>query len=148
MQLHKVLTKDKAVLIRAMYAEDATLLATLNNNAALALDVAVANAMALFTDGTNFYKIELEEGSLLGWMAITPENGILNAWYIRVQCRNKDLLAAFNTLVQQVFMYEHFTSTGVNNISSEVLTAQQVQQITIPALDYTGKNYVILKAPN
>lgn len=148
MQLHKVLTKDKAVLIRSMYSEDLKFLATLNKNAALALDMAVANALGLFFEDTNFYKLEISDGALMGWFAITPSLSILNGWYIRQQCRTKDLMADFNTLIQQVFTYGHFNSTGVNNISPEVLAQQATQQIIAPMLDYYGKNIVILKTSN
>jgi hypothetical protein len=148
MQLHKVLTKDKATLIRAMYSEDLTFLKTLNNNAALALDIAVSNALASFATDTNFYKLEMPDGALMGWFAITPVTGVLNAWYIRKQCRTKDLLADFNTLVQQVFAYGHFNSTGVNNIDPDILTTQDAQQVATPKLDYSGKNVLILAASN
>jgi hypothetical protein len=148
MQLLKVLSSDKAILIRAMYAEDQALLSSFDTNAALALDLAVAAALALFYSDTRFYKIELSDGTLMGWMAISPEENALNAWYIRLQCRTPSLLADFNTLVQQTFSYGLFNSTGVNNIDPLLLNLQTLQQITVTPLDYTGKNMLILRASN
>lgn len=147
-QLRKVFSNDWGSVIRACFAEDAQLLATFNNNAALGLDAAVLDAVStvLKTDA-HVYRIEMPQGALMGWFALTRPKS-LNAWYIRKQCRNPELLAAFNTLIQQTFQYNHFNSTGVYNIDPAVLAEQEMLQIAIPALDYTGKNFVILETAN
>lgn len=146
-QLHKVLTNQWDELIRANYSEDLPLLAMYNQNAAQGLDLAVADALATIGDNPSVFKIEMPDGAMMGWFAITPPQQ-LNAWYIRKQCRTDELLSAFNSLIQQTFQYSLFYSTGVNNIDSSVLNEQNILQIQIPTLVYTGKNYVILKNSN
>lgn len=146
-QLHKVLTNQWDELIRANYSEDLPLLTTFDQNAARGLDLAVGDALYVLGDNPIVFKIEMPDGAMMGWFAITPPQQ-LNAWYIRKQCRADELLAAFNLLIQQTFQYSLFYSTGVNNIDSSVLTEQNILQIQIPALAYTGRNYVILKNSN
>lgn len=147
-QLRKVFSNDWQSVIRACYAEDSKLLATFNDNAALGLDAAVLDSVkTILNSDASVYRVELPAGALMGWMAITRPKQ-LNGWYIRQQCRTPELLAAFNTLVQQTFSYSLFNSTGVNNIDPAVLAEQDHLNIAIPGLDYTGKNFVILETAN
>lgn len=146
-QLLKVLTNQWDELIRANYSEDLQLLTSFNQNAAQGLDLAVTDVLNAIGSTSSVYKIEMPDGAMMGWFAVTPPTSLI-AWYIRKQCRTPDLIAAFNSLVQQTFQYSLFFSTGVNNIDSSVLTEENILQVQIPALAYAGKNIVILENSN
>lgn len=146
-QLHNVLTNQWDELIRANYSEDLPLLTSFNQNAAQGLDLAVSDSLVAIGDNPIVFKIEMPDGTLMGWFAITPPTS-LNAWYIRKQCRTLELITAFNSLIQQTFQYSLFYSTGVNNIDSSVLTQENILQVQIPMLAYAGKNIVILENSN
>lgn len=146
--LNKILSDDWETLIRATFAEDLPLLATYNTNVAAGLDQAVATTLSkLLNSNADVYKIELSQGALVGWFGIAQPNALVS-WFIRPQARTQEILTAFNTLVQMTFQYSFFNSIGVNNIDPLVLAEQDISIISVPVLDYTGKNIVILKASN
>lgn len=146
--LNKILSDDWESLIRATFAEDLALLATYDNNVAVGLDMAVMSTIAkLLNSNSDVYRIELSQGAMVGWFAVTQPNS-LASWFIRPQARTPEIQAAFNTLVQITFQYGFFNSIGINNVDPMVLAEQDITKITVPVLDYTGKNIVILKASN
>lgn len=153
LELHKVLVakEDYYRLLRAMYAEDLALLQTFHQNAGLGLDSCVSETLAQTSPDSNFYKVEMPDGTLVGYfVAAKPvENqDVMEGFFIRKQFRQKIYQDAFMELINETFANDFFTSTGSNNYRAIKFLLKYNYQIANPSFDFNGKNIVILKATN
>lgn len=115
--LHKVLVQEYKVFLRGMYAEDRDLLKTFDGNIAVGLDKCVDAALLKFDADTDFYKIELQDGTLVGYMGVVvePVPGI-STYYIRKKFRFDLYNDAFSDLMADTIIKYFTSSTGDNNI--------------------------------
>jgi hypothetical protein len=153
MVLHKVLTSDRNLIVKATYAEDIPLITKFHKSAGLGLEACVKDTLDSIQSNSLFYKVELENGPLVGWFAVAPdqtdEDGnpikVMEGFYIRINCRTPEIKSAFMDLINETFSNDFYTSTGSHNYKAISFLLKNNFQIVNPSFDYNGKNLVILK---
>lgn len=144
--LHKTLIapQDYNRFLKAVYAEDAALLLTLDANAAKALDICVDATSQLIDQTGKLFRVEMPDGTWLGFI-ITKSN-IIQGYYIRTTFRTKTYTDALADLITSIISNNFFNSTGADNYQN--ITEQLNNNSPIPNLsfDFNGKNLVLLKA--
>lgn len=143
--LHKTLIapQDYNRFLKAMYAEDAALLITLDANAAKALDICVDATSQLIQPTGDLFKVEMPDGTLMGFI-ITNQN-IIQGYYIRTTFRSQLYTDAFADLITSIISNNFFNSTGADNyqnISEQLNNNSPTPKLTF---DFNGKNIVLLR---
>lgn len=117
--LHKVLVDEYTALMYAMYADDRDLLSTFGQNAGQALDLCVSSKIAAIPTGSKFYKIEMPDGTLIGYFTLSIVSSFLTSGmlYLRRQFRTDIFNKLVNDLISSSINNKYVTSIGASNFA-------------------------------
>lgn len=153
LELHKILVdgSDWFRMLRAFYAEDMDLLTTFHQNAGEGLDACVATTLANISDGSSFYKVEMPDGTLVGYFVVATglkDADVMEGFFIRPDWRTTEVKTAFVNLLNETFANDFYTSTGANNYRAIKFLLKYNFNIINPDYVENNKSFVILKATN
>jgi hypothetical protein len=115
--LHKVLVDEYRALLYGMYSDDIPLLSTFGVNVGKALDLCVESKIKNIQPGSVFYKIEMPDGTLMGYFTMLENQGTLTASdpYLRKQFQTGEFDKLVADLIQSSIQNNYNRSIGAAN---------------------------------